>query len=99
MSFTPRRRLSSLEGRKFIIGREGHVFISDPTASKEHAEMQIIDGRVRIRDLDSMNGIFFMDGGEAVRFRDETFDPEQVITIGQESHKIQKLIAIVSSFA
>ena len=47
-----------LESRTYIIGREGHIYINDPTVSKQHAEIQIINGEVYLRDLDSTNGTF-----------------------------------------
>ena len=47
-----------LENRTYIIGREGHIYINDPTVSKQHAEIQIINGEVYLRDLGSTNGTF-----------------------------------------
>ncbi len=45
-----------MENRIFTIGREGHININDPTVSKQHAEIEIIDGEVYLRDLESTNG-------------------------------------------
>ncbi len=89
----------ALEGRKFIIGREGHVYVSDPAASKEHAEIEIIDGRILIRDLNSTNGIYFIRDNKPVRFTEEYVVPEQTIAIGEERHTVRNLIAIISNFA
>ncbi len=90
---------ASLEGRTFIIGREGHIYISDPTVSKEHAEMKIADGRICIRDLGSSNGIYVVKDSKPVRFKEEYVEPHQTITIGEQKHTIQSLLAIVGAFA
>ena len=89
----------SLEGRTFIIGREGHIYISDPAASKEHAEMRIADGRIRIRDLGSTNGIYVVKDNKPVRLKEDYVEPHQTIAIGEQRHTIQSLLATVGSFA
>ena len=91
--------LGSLEGRSFIIGREGHIYVDDPAVSKEHAEMSIVDGRVRIRDLNSTNGLFVVDNDRAVPLKDDFVEPEQILTIGKQQHSVKSLLAIVGSFA
>ena len=91
--------LGLLEGRKFIIGREGHIYISDPAASKQHAELEIVDGRILIRDLDSTNGIYFIRDDRPVRFSEEFVEPEQVIVIGQQRHRITQLLAILGDLS
>lgn len=91
--------LGSLEGRKFIIGREGHIYVSDPAASKEHAEIEIIGGRILIRDLNSTNGIYFVNNNKAVRFKEEYVLPDQTIAIGQERHTVKNLLSIIGDFA
>ena len=53
-----RANLERMEGRTFILGREGHIYIDSPTASKHHAEICIEDGKVILRDLKSTNGTF-----------------------------------------
>jgi pSer/pThr/pTyr-binding forkhead associated (FHA) protein len=89
----------SLEGRTFIIGREGHIYISDPAASKEHAEMRISDGRIRIRDLGSTNGIYVMKDNKAMRFKEDYVEPHQTIAIGEQKQTVHSLLAIVGAFA
>ena len=99
MNMSSRASLGSLEGRKFIIGREGHIYVADPAASKEHAEIQIEDGRIRIRDLDSTNGIYFILNDKPVRFKEEYVELNQTIAIGEEKHTVNNLLRIISSFA
>jgi hypothetical protein len=45
-----------LEGQTFIVGRAGNIFIRSPQASKFHAELKIVNGKVHLRDLNSTNG-------------------------------------------
>ena len=99
METSSQDNLDLLEGRRFIIGREGHVYVSDPAASKEHAEIKIIGGRIRIRDLNSTNGIYFVNNNKAVRFKEEYVLPDQVIAIGQERHSVKNLLTIIGEFA
>jgi pSer/pThr/pTyr-binding forkhead associated (FHA) protein len=88
-----------LEGRTFIIGREGHIYVSDPNASKQHAEMKIADGRICIRDLGSSNGIYVVKDNKPVRFKEKYVEPHQTIVIGRQKHTIQSLLAIAGAFA
>ncbi len=99
MNISENTALEPLEGRTFIIGREGHIYISDPAVSKEHAEMKIIDGKIRIRDLNSTNGIYVVEGDKPVRLKEEYLEPSQTIAIGEQKHTVQSLIEIVGTFA
>ena len=90
--------LQKLQGKAYIIGREGHIYISDPAASKRHAELSFVDGKIRIRDLGSTNGIYILKNGQPTRLEDEYVDPEQTIAIGKEKHKIESLVQTIWSF-
>ena len=90
--------LDRLDGRTYVIGREGHIYISDPAASKIHAEMHISQGKVRIRDLDSTNGVYVDKGGATVRLKDDYVGPQQSITIGKQQHTVQSLLELIDSF-
>ena len=95
----PGVNLEMIEGRSFIIGREGHIYIDSSTASKQHAEIRIIDGRVHIRDLDSTNGTYLVKGKGWVRFDRGFVDPQQFIAIGGKIHMVMDLLAIANDFA
>ncbi len=84
-----------MEGRSFILGREGHIFISDPSVSKEHAEIKIIGGRIRLRDLNSTNGIYLVKDNKPVRFQESFVEPAQTVIIGTEQRTVQSLLAII----
>ena len=91
--------LERFEGRSFILGREGHIYIDSITASKQHAEIRIIDGRIHLRDLDSTNGTFVMKNNLRVRFDRGFVDPEQLVVIGGKTHVVMELLAIATDFA
>jgi hypothetical protein len=59
-----------MESRTYIIGREGHIYINDPTVSKQHAEIQVINGEVYLRDLGSTNGTFLIKNNRLVPFHE-----------------------------
>ena len=98
MSDKPRANLELMEGRTFILGREGHIYIDSPTASKHHAEIRIENGKVILRDLKSTNGTFLLKNKTLIRFQEGVVDPRQPIVIGRHSYVIQDLLAIASDF-
>jgi hypothetical protein len=57
-----------MDGRSFILGREGHIYVDSPTASKHHAEISIKGGKVFLRDLGSTNGTFLWKNKKLVKF-------------------------------
>lgn len=91
--------MALMEGRKFILGREGHIFIDSTTASKHHAEITITNGDVYLRDLDSTNGTFLLEKNERVPFEAGYVDPQQSIEVGGKVLVIQNLLAIARDFA
>jgi pSer/pThr/pTyr-binding forkhead associated (FHA) protein len=93
-----RANLKLMEGRTFILGREGHIYIDSPTASKHHAEIRIEDGKVILRDLKSTNGTFLLKNKTLVPFQEGVVNPKQPIVIGKHSYVIQDLLAIASDF-
>jgi hypothetical protein len=90
--------LERMEGRTFILGREGHIYIDSPTASKYHAEIRIKGGKVFLRDLKSTNGTFLLKNKTLVPFQEGVVDPRQPIVIGRHAYVIQDLLAIASEF-
>jgi pSer/pThr/pTyr-binding forkhead associated (FHA) protein len=87
-----------MEGRAYVLGREGHIYINSPSASKRHAEIKIINGRIYLRDLNSTNGTFLIKNKGLVYFKEGYVNPRQPILIGDQRHTIQSLLAIVSDF-
>ena len=87
-----------MEGRTYIIGREGHIYINSPSASKRHAEIKIINGRIYLRDLNSTNGTFLKKNKGLVQFKEGYVNPLQPIVIGDQMRTIQSMLAIASDF-
>ena len=87
-----------MEGRTFILGREGHIYIDSTTASKHHAEIKIIDGKIYLRDLGSTNGTFLRKNKTLVRFEEGFVNPLQPIVIGGQPYIINKLLEIANDF-
>ena len=90
--------LDIMEGRTFILGREGHIYIDSPTASKHHAEIKIKNGEIFLRDLNSTNGTFLLKNKTLVQFLEGYVNPNQPIFIGSDTYVIQDLLAIASEF-
>ena len=90
--------IEQLEGRSFIIGREGHIYIDSTTASKHHAEISIRDGKIYLRDLDSTNGTFLLKNRTRVRFEQGFVNMLQPVVIGGKIFAIKDLLAIASDF-
>ena len=87
-----------MEGRTFILGREGHIYIDSPTASKHHAEIKIKDGKIFLRDLDSTNGTFLVKNNSLVQFLEGYVNPNQPVVIGSDTYVIQDLLTIASEY-
>ena len=98
MKTSPRAKLELMEGRSFILGREGHIYIDSPTASKHHAEITIRDGRIYLRDLKSTNGTFLIKNKTLVEFDEGYVNPAQSIVIGKKVYVIEDLLAIAGDF-
>ena len=91
--------LEPMEGRAFIIGRDGHIYIDSGTASKHHAEIRVEDGKIFLRDLDSTNGTFLVKNKVQVPFKEGFVNPMQPIVIGGKTYVIKDLLAIANDFA
>ena len=91
--------LAALEGRVLILGRDGHIYIDSPTASKHHAEIRITGGKIRLRDLDSTNGTFLLKNRKLVQFTEGFVNPLQPIVIGNKPYVINDLLKIANEFS
>lgn len=90
--------LDELEGRSFILGRQGHILITSKAASRQHAEILIRKGKIYLRDLNSKNGIFVKKGDKLIRFKAGGVSLLQRIVIGDDTYMIRDLLAIASQF-
>ncbi|MDJ0780188.1 MAG: FHA domain-containing protein [Gammaproteobacteria bacterium] len=90
--------LRRMDGRTYILGREGHIYIDSSTASKHHAELRITDGKIHLRDLDSKNGTYLLKNKTLVQFEQGYVNPLQPIVIGGQTYVIRDLIAVAGNF-
>ena len=90
--------LDELEGRSFILGRQGHILITATAASRQHAEIIIRKGKIYLRDMNSKNGVFLKKDGKLIRFRAGNVSLLQRIVIGDDTYMIGDLLAIASQF-
>lgn len=88
-----------MESRTYVIGREGHIYINDPTVSKQHAEIQLKDGEVYLRDLDSTNGTFLIKNNRLVPFMEGYVRLDQSIVLGNRQYTVKSLLQIAGAFA
>ncbi|MCP4238229.1 MAG: FHA domain-containing protein [Aestuariibacter sp.] len=91
--------IRNIEGRTFIIGRSGHIYLDSPAISKYHAEIKIIDGKVFLRDLNSSNGTYLLKDQKLERFEEGYVSMIQSVVIGNQKHIIQDLLKTANAFA
>lgn len=99
MDKDPQEELKRMESRTYIIGREGHIYINDPTVSKQHAEIKVVNGEVYLRDLDSTNGTFLIKNNRLVPFHEGYVQIHQPIVLGNRQYTIQGLLEIAGAFS
>ena len=90
--------LKELEGRSFILGRQGHILIANAGAGRQHAEICIQQGKIYLRDLDSRNGLFLKKDGKLIKFKAGYVSLLQPVVIGDETYVVQDLLAIAHKF-
>ncbi len=88
-----------MENRIFTIGREGQIKINDPTVSKRHAEIEIIDGEVYLRDLDSTNGTFLIKNKRLVPFKEGYVQLNQMLVLGNQKYSVKELLETGGAFS
>ncbi len=84
---------------KYIIGRKGHIHLNDKSVSRHHAELTISHNEIRLKDLNSANGIFLVKNKRLIPFHDGFVQLNQRIVIGSKQYTIHQLIEMVSSYA
>lgn len=88
----------SLIKKTYIIGRQGHVSIIDPAVSKQHAELQVLNGEIFIRDLGSTNGTFLVKNQRLVPIQAGYVQINQLILIGNEQYTVRALLEMAGNF-
>ena len=94
MNLNASTKFGLVDGRPYIIGREGHIRINSPSVSKQHVEMTIKNSRVYLRDLNSTNGTYLVIDDRLVRLDQGYVDQYQTIVIGNVKSTLRKLLTI-----
>lgn len=89
-----------MEKHTYIVGREGHILINDPTVSKRHVEIQVKNGEIHLRDLDSTNGTYLVKNKRLIPFKEGYVQLKQPVVLGNRQYTIYELLekaGVVSS--
>jgi adenylate cyclase len=91
LSTTGDQSIDLAPGRAVIVGRAvtSDVPVYDPTISRQHAELVLADGGVRIKDLGSSNGTFL----NGARITDAVATDSDVITFGKVAYRVKAVSA------
>lgn len=81
-----------MESKTYIIGRQGDIYLDDRSVSKRHAELQILNGEIYLRDLDSTNGTYLIKNERLVSFAEGYVQVHQNVIIGNRQYSIRQLL-------
>lgn len=98
MKNSEKLEVRELEGQTFVIGREGHIYIDGPGISRQHAEIKFIDGRIRLRDLGSTNGLYLLRNRKLIPFQEGYVQPHQPVVIANKKYTVKKLLETMGIF-
>ncbi len=78
-------------GRTLVVGRAvtSDVPIYDPTISRRHAEIELTDTGVRVKDLGSSNGTFL----NGAKIGEAEAGPNDVVTFGKVAFRVKEVTA------
>ena len=85
-----------VDGQPYIIGREGHIHISDGHVSRRHAVIRLYKGRIIFRDLGSGNGTYISENGKFVAFKRGFVNEDDLLLIGTERYFVHELLERIS---
>ncbi len=89
----------NMESRVYIIGREGDIYLDDKTVSKRHAELQIMNGEIYLRDLQSTNGTYLVKNNRLIAFAEGYVQLNQAVVIGNRQYTVRKLLEMAGALA
>ena len=70
--------------KEITLGRspENMVIIPDPTVSRKHAVITMVGNELLIKDLNSTNGTYVLDGGSFKKINEHRFSNDIVVRLG-----------------
>ena len=87
-----------IEDRSYTIGRDGQIRINDPSLSRCHAEIKFIDGKIRLRDLCSVNGTYLVTNNKLIGISECYVAPGQRVIMGSKQYTVKALLAVVGIY-
>lgn len=72
--------------------REINIWLSNPTVSTRHAEINVLNGRIYLRDLGSTNGTFLVARGRRTPFTEGYVQLDQRIALGEYTTLVRDLL-------
>lgn len=90
--------LEYMEGRAYIIGRDGQIRIDDPSLSRGHAEIKFTDGKILLRDLESTNGTYLIIKNRLIKVDQTNVNPNQCVSMGCGKYTIKGLLALAGIY-
>ena len=85
-----------VDGQPYIIGRKGHIYISDEHVSRRHAIIRLYKGRITLRDLESGNGMYIFKNGKYKAFKRGFVKEDDRVMIGSERYYVHDLLERIS---
>ena len=82
--------------KNFVIGRNGDIRLDDDSVSKRHAELQLRNNEIYMRDLGSTNGIHLIKNNRPIRFYEGYVQYNQVVVFGRKAYRISELLEQVN---
>ena len=92
------RILEYMEGRAYIIGRDGQIRIDDSSLSRGHAEIKFTDGKILLRDLESTNGTYLIIKNRPIEVDQTYVNPNQRVLMGGGKYTIRELLALAGIY-
>lgn len=90
--------LEYMEGRAYIIGRDGQIRIDDPSLSRCHAEIKFTNGNILLRDLESTNGTYLIINNKLIAVDQTYVHPNQRVVMGGGKYTIKELLALAGIY-
>ncbi|MDH3712859.1 MAG: FHA domain-containing protein [Gammaproteobacteria bacterium] len=72
--------------------RTNVIWLNHDTVSNVHAELDVLNDRFFLRDLNSTNGIFRDEEGKKVRFKEGYVELDQVVFLGDLRCTVRELL-------
>ena len=90
--------LEYMEGRAYIIGRDGQIHIDDPSLSRGHAEIKFTGRKILLRDLESTNGTYLIIKNRLIKVDQTYVNPNQCVLMGRGKYTIKELLALAGIY-